>query len=140
MIILYTMILPFDVITIIISFMKPKDIFYIRLLNKRYYNYILTKNRYDFSNIKYYNLIYAVKRNKILLIDWLLSNKMYTNKMLTYAVVYSNKETIYYVLKKSKKFKRNRIINKNLILARQREDEPEIYEIIINYYKQLQSL
>jgi hypothetical protein len=131
------MILPFDVITIVISLMKPKDIYYVRLLNKKYYKYILTKNRFDFSNLKYYNLIYAIKRNKILLIDWLLSNKMYTNKILTYAVVYSNKETICYVLTKLRKYKKSKIINRNLILARQREVEPEIYKMIINYYKKL---
>ncbi len=117
--------------------MKPKDIYYIRSLNKKYYNYILTKNRFDFSSVKYYNLIYAVKRNKILLIDWLLSNKMYTNKMLTYAVVYSNKKTIHFVLKKSRRYRRNKIMNRNLILARQRDDEPEIYNMVIDYYKRL---
>lgn len=126
------MILPFDVITIIISFFKPKYIYNCRLLNKTYYSYIIRKNRFDFSKITGYDLIYAVKRNKIILIEWLINNKMTHNKLLTYAVIYSKKETILYILKKVKKHRKKYI---NLILAKQRENEHEIYDIVINYYK-----
>ena len=126
------MILPFDVINNIISFLKPRHIYNFKFLNKYYSKYIMNKNIFNFSNIKAYDLIYAIKRNNINLIDWLLKNKMFHKKLLTYSIVYSNRKTILFVLKKAKIYK---IINTNLILAKQRKDDPDIYELIIEYYK-----
>ena len=126
------MLLPFDVINYIISFLKPRYIYDLKILNKYYSNYIMNKNHFNFSKIKGYDLIYAIKRNNIKLIDWLLQYKMYHKKILTFAIVYSNRQTILFVLNKSKIYK---IRNSNIILAKQREDDPEIYSILINYYK-----
>ena len=126
------MILPFDIINIIISFLKPKYIYNFRLINKYYSRYILRKNLFNFSKLKPYDLIYAVKRNNINLIDWLLRNKMFHKKILTYSIVYSNKKTIYFILKKAKIYK---ILNSNLILAKQRVDDPDIYNLVVDYYK-----
>ena len=126
------MILPFDVINNIISFLKPRHIYNLKFLNKYYSEYIMKKNIFNFSNIKAYDLIYAIKRNNINLIDWLLKNKMFHKKLLTYSIVYSNRKTILFVLKKAKIY---RIVNTNLILAKQSKDDPDIYELIIDYYK-----
>ena len=123
------MILPFDVIILIISYLKPVMIYNKRSLSKEYYKYIVNC-KYDFSSYSRYDLIYSVKRNKIKLIEWLLKNKMYHPKLLTYSIIYSNKKTIIYIMKQNRKYKRRYV---DLLLAKDRNDS-DIYHLVNKYF------